>query len=77
MKSFVNAVYSGTEQSSSDKHGHQIIKFQLSDFVMLSEHTIAINKRVSVKHINHSAALITSITEVFTPPPDLILKNKT
>jgi hypothetical protein len=77
LKRFANAVNSGNEQNSTSKHGHHIIKFQLSDFIMLSEYTITINELVSVKYIDHSLALITNITEVFTPPPDLILKNKT
>jgi hypothetical protein len=77
LKRFANAVNSGNEQNSSSKHGHHIIKFQLSDFVMLSQHTITLNVRVSVKYIDHTDALITNITEIFTPPPDLILKNKT
>jgi hypothetical protein len=77
LKSLANAVNSGNEQNSTGKHGHHVIKFQLSDFVMLSEHTIAINEPVSVKYIDHSVTLITNLTEIFTPPPDLISKNKT
>jgi hypothetical protein len=70
LKSFANAVNSGNEQNSSNKH--HIIKFQPSDYVILSQHTIKINEPVLVKYINHTDALITNITEVFTPPPDLI-----
>jgi hypothetical protein len=77
MKRFANAVNSGNEQNSTSKHGHHIIKFQLSDFVLLNEHTIKINERVSTTYFDRSFALITNFTEVFTPPPDLILKNKT
>jgi hypothetical protein len=77
LKSLANAVNSGNEQNSSNKDGHHIIKFQLSDYIMLAQHYITINEPVSVKYIDHTVALINSITEIFTPPPDLILKNKT
>ena len=77
LKRFANAVNLGNEQNSTSKHGHHIIKLQLSDYVMLSQYTTTINERVSAAYIDHSFALITNITEVSTPPPDLILKNKT
>jgi hypothetical protein len=76
LKRLANAVNSGNEQSSTSKHGHHIIKFQLSDFVMLPQHTI-INETVSMKYIDHSVALITNVIKIFTPPPELNLKNKT
>ena len=78
LKSLANAVNSGNEQNSSNKDGHHIIKFQLSDFIILTQHSLTINEPVvSVKYIDQSVALITNVTETFTPPPDLISKNKT
>jgi len=78
LKSLANAVNSGNEQNSSNKDGHHIIKFQLSDFIILTQHSLTINEPVvSVKYIDQSVALITNVTEIFTPPPDLISKNKT
>jgi hypothetical protein len=78
MKRFASAVNSGNEQNSSNKDGHHTIKFQLSDYIILSQHSITINEPVgSVKYIDHSVTLITNVTEIVTPPPDLISKNKT
>jgi len=77
LKRLANAVNSGNQQSSSNKGGHHVIKFQLSDYIMLSQHIVTINEPVSVKYIDHSVALVTNVIEIFTPPPDLIFKNKT
>ena len=77
MKNLAHAVNAGNEQNSSNKHGHHIIKFQLSDFIILGDHAITKNEPVKVKYIDHSVALITNNIEIFTPPPDLIFKNKT
>ena len=72
LKRFADVVNSGNEQNSTSKHGYHIIKFQSSDYVILSQYTIKINEPVLVKYINHTVTLVTNITEVFTPPPDLI-----
>jgi hypothetical protein len=73
LKRFAYAVNSGNEQNSSNKDGHHTIKFQLSDYIILSQHSLTINEPVvSVKYANHSVTLITNYTEIFTPPPDLI-----
>ena len=72
LKSLANAVNSGNEQNSSNKDGHYIIKFQLSDFLIISEHIIAINEPAPLQYADYSSSLISHITEVFTPPPDLI-----
>jgi len=77
LKRLANTIDSGKGQSHSNKAGHQVIKFQQCDCIMLSQHEIAINEPVSVKYIDHSVALITNVIEIFTPPPDLIFKHKT
>lgn len=78
MKRFASAVNSGNEQNRSNKDEHHTIKFQLSDYIILSQHLTTINEPfASVKYIDHGVALITNVTEIFTPPPDLISKNKT
>lgn len=77
LKRFANAVESGNEQSSSNKNGHHIIKFQVSDFLIQAQNTpTPINDPVSIKFIDHPVALITNVTDILTPPPDLTSKNK-
>lgn len=73
LKSLAKAIDSGNDQSSSNKDGHHVIKFHVSDFMILTHNTLPIkNELVSIKYINHQVALINNITEILTPPPDLI-----
>jgi hypothetical protein len=78
LKRLAKAVDSRNEQNSSGKNDHHIIKFQVSDFIILTLNTLTtINEPESIKYIDHQVALITNVTEISTPPPDLISKNKT
>ena len=77
LKSLANAVKSVNEQSNSRKDGQHVIKFQLSDYLMLDQQLITISALVPAKYVDYSSPLTTNITELFTPPPDLMLKNKT
>jgi hypothetical protein len=72
LESFANAIKSGNEQNSSNKGGHHIIKFQLPDFLILNGYAVTICEPLSVPYVDYSSSLISNITEVFTPPPDLI-----
>lgn len=78
LKRFARAVAASNEQGSTGNHGHHIIKFQLSDFLAISQqHIITANEAVPVKYIDHPVALISNTREILTPPPDLIFKYKT
>jgi hypothetical protein len=77
LKSLANAVKSVNEQTNSGKDGQHVIKFQLADFLIPVQQTITISEPVPAKYVDYSSPLITHITELFTPPPDLMLKNKT
>jgi hypothetical protein len=77
LKRFANAVKSVNEQSNSGKDGQHEVKFQLSDFLIPDLQIITISEPVPAKYVDYSSPLINNITELFTPPPDLMLKNKT
>ena len=77
LKDLAKAVSSGNDQNSNNKHGHHIIKFQLSDFIISTENKITISQPATTKHVDYTVDLITNIIEIFTPPPDLTQKNKT
>jgi hypothetical protein len=72
LKGFASAINSGNEQSSSNKGGHHTIKFQLPDYVIPAQQTTVTDEPLSVKYVNHTIALTTNVTKIFTPPPDLI-----
>jgi hypothetical protein len=77
LKDLAHAVNSGNEQNSSNKNGHHSIKFEPSDFIILTENKIFIGQPAIKKHVDHTVALISNVKQVFTPPPDLMQKNKT
>jgi hypothetical protein len=77
LKSLANTVKSVNDQSNSGKEGQHVIKFQLPDFLIPDQQTITINEPATAKYVEYSSPLITNIKELFTPPPDLMQKNKT
>jgi hypothetical protein len=78
LKRLARAVDSGNEQNTTGKEVHHVIKFQVSDFTILTQNILTIkNEPESIKYIDHQAALTTNVVEILTPPPDLIFKNKT
>lgn len=76
-KRLAEAVDSGNEQKSANKHGHHVIKFQASDFLVLAQPVPIIDEPASIEHIDRPVMLVTNIIEIFTPPPEFILKHKT
>lgn len=72
LKNLAKTVASGNGQPSNSKHGQHTVKFQLPDYIFFSENTAATNQVVRQKHFGYSVALISIVTDVNTPPPDLI-----
>ena len=53
LQDLAKAVSSGNDQNTTSKHGGHTVKFQLLDYIILSENTITIGKPVTKKHVDH------------------------
>ena len=77
LKDLSKVVTTGNDQTGSGRHGQHTVKFQLPDYMLFSENIATTSQAVKQKYFGNAVALVSIITDVNTPPPDLIFLKQT
>jgi archaellum component FlaF (FlaF/FlaG flagellin family) len=76
VEDMLKKIQSNNDSSPAGKHGKHIIKFQLSDFTLVSIKPLSHNVFLNHGYRYYTAAIHAAIKEVNTPPPNNQLSLK-
>ncbi len=69
LEDLSNAIRSGGDQNTDNKGPKHTIKFQLTDYITVTEKSAFIEQDPAQKYTNFNDYLVATIKEINTPPP--------